>query len=89
MRVMKRHELKCWPEFFEALVDGTKKFEYRKNDRDFCIGDILYIREYALRRNEQPYYTGRELLFKITFILHGHLWAGLEDDYCIMSIEKI
>ncbi|MEG2938126.1 MAG: DUF3850 domain-containing protein, partial [Vagococcus sp.] len=30
---MKVHELKIGSEFFEAVKDGRKKFEIRKNDR--------------------------------------------------------
>ena len=37
-------ELKILPEYFEAVKSGKKTFELRKNDRDFCVGDILILR---------------------------------------------
>jgi hypothetical protein len=38
---MTTHELKVEPRFLDALLDGTKAFEVRKNDRDYQVGDIL------------------------------------------------
>lgn len=38
-----RHELKTWLPYFDAIVDGTKLFEVRKNDRDFQVGDCLRL----------------------------------------------
>lgn len=29
------HELKILPEYFEAVVSGDKRFEIRKNDRNY------------------------------------------------------
>lgn len=44
---MKTHELKTWPQYFSPMVTGAKKFELRKNDRGFQIGDLLILREYS------------------------------------------
>lgn len=43
---MKVHELKTWPTYFRAVADGDKRFEIRKNDRDFRVGDFVELLEY-------------------------------------------
>lgn len=45
---MSTHELKVWPEYFDALASGEKSFEFRKDDREprFAVGDVLRLREY-------------------------------------------
>ena len=48
------HEVKCWPRFFNALLDGSKPFEVRKNDRPYRVGDILAVNEYV-PDSEDPY----------------------------------
>lgn len=52
-----RHNLKTWPEYFQAVIDGKKTFEIRKNDRDFKVGNELLLQEYD---PEQETYTGRQ-----------------------------
>lgn len=76
------HELKTWHEPFWAIMEGTKKFEFRLNDRDFREGDILCLREWNPFFKE---YTGRMTLRKVTYILTSGF--GIPEGYCIMSIE--
>ena len=40
------HELKIWPEYYKAINDKIKKFEIRKNDRNFKVGDQIVLREF-------------------------------------------
>lgn len=40
-----KHELKLVQPFFNDVFTGKKKFEIRKNDRDFKIGDELILKE--------------------------------------------
>ena len=60
------HELKTWPDYYRHLVDGTKNFEYRRDDRGFKVGDVLYLREWEPNYDK---YTGREMRRKVTYIL--------------------
>lgn len=40
------HELKIEPPYFQAVIDGRKTFEIRKNDRGYNAGDTVLLREY-------------------------------------------
>lgn len=60
------HKLKILPEYFEAVIDGRKKFELRNADRDYSVGDILDLREYD---SKTCTYTGRRVLCFVTYIL--------------------
>ncbi len=77
------HNLKCWPESFEPIWDGTKRFEFRKNDRDFNVGDELIQREWDPGTSE---YTGRVLKVRVTFISKGPQW-GIPQGFAAMSIS--
>ena len=61
------HELKVWPQFFPDVQSGRKSFEFRVNDRDFRVGDTLYLREY---HPESKQYTGQETTKKIIYVLN-------------------
>ncbi|MEM5599315.1 DUF3850 domain-containing protein [Niallia circulans] len=50
------HFLKIQPQYFEEVRNGNKSFEIRKNDRDFKVGDTLYLQEYNPLEQE---YTGK------------------------------
>lgn len=75
------HDLKCWPGPFEEMRVGRKRFEYRKNDRDYREGDILHLREWC----EPGQYTGRADRYLVEYVLGGGQF-GVPDDYCVMSV---
>lgn len=75
---MTEHSLKTWPEFFQAIVDDRKPFEYRLNDCDYQEGDVLHLQEWVPNHDftdDQPeefmgHYTGRELRKSVSYVLH-------------------
>lgn len=81
------HDLKVWPEFFEALVDGRKTFEIRKNDRGFRLGDKLRLQEFVptdgSEDHPEGYYTGREVGRVITYMTD---WEQREN-FVVMGIR--
>lgn len=78
------HCLKTWPEFFEAIRNGSKTFEVRRNDRDFKVGDILRLQEY---HPESGFYTGREWVVFVTYVLSGGHF-GIAADFCVLAIQS-
>jgi uncharacterized protein YqfB (UPF0267 family) len=75
---VKIHELKIWPEFFDAVLSGAKTFDLRKNDRDFQVGDVLKLREWAPAGH---FYTGKEVIALISYILEHRPDAGCAATY--------
>lgn len=39
------HNLKTWPEFYRSILDGSKTFELRRDDREprFAVGQMLNL----------------------------------------------
>lgn len=77
-----QHDLKTWPESFEPIQDGTKLFEYRKDDRGYREGDRLLLREWNPTWES---YTGREIGVTVTHCLYGPAF-GIPHGYVVMSI---
>lgn len=85
---MKIHELKTWPSYFHDIAAGQKTFEYRKNDRDFQINDLLLLKEFDPNRGEKGEYLGGEMLVMVTRIYSGSE-LGIPKDYVIMQIKRL
>jgi len=83
---MKLHELKTWPKYYQPLEDNKKCFEWRRDDRDFQVGDLLLLKEWTFKTGS---YTGREQLVIVDFIMGKKNEFGIHDEYVIMSIRKI
>lgn len=86
---MKEHDLKTWPQFFEAIQSGSKTFELRNDDRHFDVGDVLLLRGW---RPADMEYTGREVRKTVSHLLRHDPVAGcaatfgLRDGYVILSL---
>lgn len=55
------HSVKCYPEYFKLLTDGSKTFEVRENDRIYEVGDYLAVNEFT---PESDPYTVRKNFFE-------------------------
>lgn len=80
---MRVHKLKIWPHFFKEILEDRKRFEYRRNDREYKKGDFLELEEF---NQEEQKYTGRKLTTLVTYSIDV-----LNEDgnlYSIMSITK-
>lgn len=68
------HSLKTLSQFYQPVIDGSKPFEIRENDRSFQTGDSVILNEWDGEK-----YTGRFCLllirdiFDISFLLPGYV----------------
>lgn len=76
-------ELKIWPEPFTAWKEGRKRCEFRKNDRDFVVGDKLVLREW---NPDTKQYTGREMTAEVTHIETNEKF-GIPAGYAVLSLS--
>ena len=78
---MTLHNVKISPIYFQGVINGTKPFEFRKNDRNYQQGDCVFLQE-CIVSGESPYvkecYTGRGcyVLIKEVFKL-GQIYPEL------------
>jgi hypothetical protein len=77
------HNVKTWLRFFDDVNRGWKRFEVRKNDRDYRAGDFLVLEEF---NPETDSFTGRELPAMIIYKIEGGQF-GIAKDYCVLGIE--
>lgn len=84
MRSPIEHELKTWPPFFGDVESGAKPFEVQKNDRDYRVGDTLYLREW---RPDWRDYTGRTLRKRVTYVLHVDK-LGAPSDLVVLGLSR-
>lgn len=79
-RVPKAHVLKINLEAFKAVLEWRKFFEIRLNDRDYRVGDLLFLKEWD---GEQ--FTGNWLWRQVSYISTYEQKPG----YCVLSIQTV
>lgn len=77
------HDLKCWPDQFQATKRGEKVHEFRFNDRGFKVGDMLHLREFDPSTGK---YTGEELRRVVTYVGEGF---GMPVGFVCLSVYPL
>lgn len=82
------HQLKfADKDLCDVVYSGEKTFELRVNDRDYKVGDL--IRPIALDVDRNPIdHPLNTMVYEITFVSPPG-WEGIEDNYCIFSMQPI
>ena len=95
---MKIHDLKSAPLPFMHIRNGRKRFEVRKNDRDYQQGDLVVLREYVEDANVEARFraaTGicRPVVLDFTGSVLGPFTVGyvekgefVPDGYCVFEL---
>ena len=86
VKKMKIHNLKIDRDIIDLKIRGVKNWEIRLNDRDFKIGDVLFLREY----NQITRKYGTVCIYeRITAILPKKACYGLQEGYVILVTQPL
>lgn len=86
---MTTHRLKVLIKYADAIMDGTKTFEVRKNDRNFKVGDkiafdVVTNEGFAVGAAARHPLNGAT--YRIDYILDD--FEGLAQKYVALAISK-
>lgn len=79
------HHLKTDPEPFAEVKAGKKRYEVRRFDRDFRVGDRLVLTEFDRTTKK---YSGDNIVVMVVHILPPGAY-GLPEDVGVMGIELL
>ena len=83
------HELKLSTNFCDAVYNGVKTFELRKNDRGFQTGDLIRFTPVKFDETDPasrfPEHPIQGKLYEITYVLSG--W-GLSPETVALGIKE-
>lgn len=79
------HKIKLQKGFCDAVLDGSKTFEVRYNDRGYQKGDFV---EFISMDGEyfQAYHDIDKKRYEITYVLSG--W-GIKENYVVFGIKEV
>lgn len=85
---MTTHVLKTEQPYFQAIWDGAKPFEVRKNDRGFQPGDVLDLRECWTDDDGEVQYTGRQASRVVTYVLRDGERFGIAPGVVVLGLDQ-
>lgn len=80
----KTHHLKTHPQHFALVCSGEKRFELRKDDREYHVGDLIILEEWE---PEDRVYTSGTICAVVTCLLRGDPW--LQPGYVALGIKVL
>lgn len=86
---MTTHRLKVLIKYADAIMNGTKTFEVRKNDRNFKVGDKIVfdvVTNEGFAVGAAARHPLNEATYRIDYILDD--FEGLAQKYVAMAISK-
>jgi hypothetical protein len=83
----RHHKLKCWIPYYDAILSGDKKFDVRRNDRDFEVGDYVLLEKFDPQKG--AYVTGSfgqplAVEKRVQYILPGGQF-GIEPGFVVLG----
>lgn len=81
------HVLKCWPQFMPRIASGQKTFEIRKNDRDYQVGDTLFLQEFTPNVTIQWDHPGRHKPIRAEIVYISSFCQ--QEGYVVLGIKVI
>ncbi len=81
---MTHHDLKCYKEFFQPIVDLKLRAITRKNDRGYQEGDTITLHA-GESVNGEYIYTGDKVSARISYCDS----FGLQDGYLSLSLSDV
>ena len=79
------HNIKLEIKFCDAVLNGKKTFEVRKNDRNYKRGDLIKFVPVTSGFHIPLEHPIMNKTYEITYVLSG--W-GIEKGFCVFSIKK-
>lgn len=81
--MIQTHYIKLNHHFCDAVLNGDKNFEIRRNDRGYQKGDRVIFQAVNDEGITMEHEVNR-VAYMITYVLHGF---GLQDGYCVFGIK--
>ena len=83
---MTHHKLKTYPKYFDAVARGEKRFEIRRDDRNYQPGDLVTLQRFHPGTQQ---YTGAEMDFQIGYVLRHAQVFGIEKGHCVFDLKEV
>lgn len=84
------HELKTHPQYFRLVWSGVKRYEVRKDDRNFQEGQSVLLEEYEPTQDGTGgTYTGRWILGTIPTVVRDVPHFGLNPGFCVFGFNEV